>query len=481
MADVQPKFKFKKRSKASIKKKQLRGNNSSKVEEDTTTNDDVVNKESKADVANINTTTAIDDDNNEDEDEEPSALTAIMAVERRRKLLGNRNRGVDTANLGKNTLFTSKHTAITDASATDDTTTTQNNNKDFDERLNKSFAGGKLAGSNDMGGDDEDGILAKKHRLAMESYIKDNLNETKDDNKGDEKEKSNSNATATDAEKQMYAELLIPETITNTSGGNTPIKGSEGDVGAGGAMMGGTGIAEVALPIDERIKAMRETERVAMEYERARKARYGGGAEGDRLSEEGNVQQQPPATTTGSLDLTAMVPMNFASGPGKRKRQDEVGLVGIEDHSSSTTQTKQKPSFIGPGYNNAGSSAIPASSGLSVQKSDVDTLGASYSHNFQLHTKEWISRKRDERQLEIDEAEAQQAIDEGLTMNDCTDTRVGFEMSRKIARGEVNLTASAAAASRARIKNEWDNKGRQHQSSDERAFRQFMSKSRNRR
>jgi len=472
MADVQPKFKFKKRSKASIKKKQLRN---SKVEEDNTTNDNVVKKESKADVENINTTATAINDNNNEEEEEPSALTAIMAVERRRKLLGNRNRGVDTANLGKKS---TKQTAITinDTSATADDTATQNNNKDLDERLNKSFAGGKLAGSNDMGGDDEDGILAKKHRLAMESYIKDNLNETKDD-KRDEKEKSN-NTTTTDAEKQMYAELLIPESATNNHSGNTPIKGSEGDVGAGGAMMGGTGIAEVALPIDERIKAMRETERVAMEYERARKARYGEGADG--VPEEGNVQQQQ-SNTTDSLDLTAMVPMNFASGPGKRKRQDEVGLVGIEDHSSSTTQTKQKPSFIGPGYNNAGSSAIPALSGLSVQKSDVDTLGASYSHNFQLHTKEWISRKRDERQLEIDEAEAKQAIDEGQTTNDGTDTRVGFEMSRKIARGEVNLTASAAAASRARNKNEWDNKGRHLLSNDERTFRQFMSKSRNRR
>jgi len=472
MADVQPKFKFKKRSKASIKKKQLRGNNSSKVEDDTT-NDNVVKKQSKADVENINTTTTTTiDDNNNEEEEEPSALTAIMAVERRRKLLGNRNRGVDTANLGKKS---TKQTAITinDTAAEDDTTAHNNNNKDLDERLNKSFAGGKLAGSNDMGGDDEDGILAKKHRLAMETYIKDNLNETKD---GDEKEKSNNNNTTTDAEKQMYAELLIPESAT-TQRGNTPTKGSEGDVGAGGAMMGGTGIAEVALPIDERIKAMRETERVAMEYERARKARYGEGADGgDRMPE---VNEK--STDTTASDFTAMVPMNFASGPGKRKRQDEVGLVGIEDHSSSTTQTKPKTSFIGPGYNNAGSSAIPASSGLSVQKSDVSTLGASYSHNFQLHTKEWISRKRDERQLEIDEAEAKQAIDEGPTTNDGTDTRVGFEMSRKIARGEVNLTASAAAASRARNKNEWDNKGRQHQSSDERAFRQFMSKSRNRR
>ena len=469
MADVQPKFKFKKRSKASIKKKQLRN---SKVEDDNTTDDNVVKKQ-KADAENINTTTAIDD-NNKDEEEEPSALTAIMAVERRRKLLGNRNRGVDTANLGKNTI--TKHTTLNNTETTEDDTTTQNNNKDLDERLNKSFAGGKLAGSNDMGGDDEDGILAKKHRLAMESYIKDNLNETKYDQEK-EKEKSNSNATTTDAEKQMYAELLIPESITTTSSGNTPTKGSEGDVGAGGAMMGGTGIAEVALPIDERIKAMRETERVAMEYERARKARYGEGADGERVPEV----NEKPTDTTDSLDLTAMVPMNFASGPGKRKRQDEVGLVGIEDHSSSTTQSKQKPSFIGPGYNNAGSSAIPASAGISVQKSDVDTLGASYSHNFQLHTKEWISRKRDERQLEIDEAEAKQSVDEGQTTNDGTDTRVGFEMSRKIARGEVNLTASAAAASRARNKNEWDNKGRLHQSSDERAFRQFMSKSRNRR
>lgn len=52
-------------------------------------------------------------------------------------------------------------------------------------------------------------------------------------------------------------------------------------MGAGGAMMGGTGIAEVALPIDKRIRALRDTERAAAEHESAKgeQARQRGGEE----------------------------------------------------------------------------------------------------------------------------------------------------------------------------------------------------------
>ena len=150
MTDSQPKFKFKKRSKTS--KKNLRK-----------TDDDIKNNVDEG------TNSKIEDDNNcapssveEEEDEGPSALNTILAVERRRKLLDKRNRGVDTATLGKQTTKQTFTTNNTESETTIPINNTQN--KEFDQRLQMSFAGGKLAGSNDMGGDDEGGILAKKHK-----------------------------------------------------------------------------------------------------------------------------------------------------------------------------------------------------------------------------------------------------------------------------------------------------------------------------
>ena len=484
MTDSQPKFKFKKRSKTS--KKNLR-----KTDDDTKNN------------VGEGTNSKIEDDNNgapssveEEEDEGPSALNTILAVERRRKLLDKRNRGVDTATLGKQT---TKQAFSTNNTESETTTTpiTNTQNKDFDQRLQMSFAGGKLAGSNDMGGDDEGGILAKKHKLAMEDYIKQNLNAkdggvgtTINNNNGEENGNGTNNAT-TEAEKELYAELLVKDE-TNTNG--VANKEGEGDVGAGGAMMGGTGIAEVALPIDERIKALKETERVAMEIERARKARFGGmGEVGPRetFSNDGNSTSGQQQNNMNSSTLSAMVPMNFASGPGKRKRQEDVGLIGVVAESSSqqqSTNKSQTTTNIGPAYN-VESSAIPATSGYSassagshVQKSDVSTLGASYSHNFQLHTKEWVSRKRDERQSEIEAVQAQQMIDEGPTTAE-NEKRVGFEQSRKIAKGEVVAPATVSGGTAGGGRNEWDRKqgGGNQPSSDERVWRNFMSKQRNRR
>ena len=192
-----------------------------------------------------------------------------------------------------------------------------------------------------------------------------------------------------------------------------------------------------------------------------------------------------------SSSLSAMVPMNFASGPGKRKRQEDVNLIGVVAESSSqqqSTNKSQSTTNIGPAYN-VESSAIPASSGYSassagshVQKSDVSTLGASYSHNFQLHTKEWVSRKRDERQSEIEAVQAQQMIDEGPTTAE-NEKRVGFEQSRKIAKGEVVAPAAGSGGTAGGGRNEWDRKqgGGNQPSSDERVWRNFMSKQRNRR
>lgn len=430
MADIKPKFKFKK-PKSSPKKKQLRRDS-----------DDA--QDADASEASV-----------QQDEEEPSAIDKIRDLERRRKLF-SKNRGVDAANLGKATLLGKANSDEEDVDAP-----AAVKNKDLEERLKGTFDKGKLAGSNDMGGDDEGGILAKKHKKAMEEYIKSNLQEQQPDvsNGASDTNGEGEFKTSADLEKEMYSDLLVGE----ARGGISPKKEEE-DVGAGGAMMGGTGIAEVTLPIDERIKAMKDTERAAMEYEKAKKARLG------IVNDDDNGAGAPAATDTSqsSVDMEAlatMVPMNFASGPGKRKRKD------IPIAAGPTLSAPQQPintydpskSFAYPIY----SSAIPA--GSNIEKDNDTNLSSSYSHNFAQHNREWIEQKKDERQAEIDALAAQNAEDGPEESK----ARVGFDAARRLARGEV-IDVSANGGD---MKNEWDKKG----SNDDRVWKTFMSNERNKR
>ena len=82
-------------------------------------------------------------------------------------------------------------------------------------------------------------------------YIKQNLNEkdggvdtTNNNNNGEENGNGTNNAT-TEAEKELYAELLVKDE-TDTNG--VAKKEGEGDVGAGGAMMGDGSVALIVNP-----------------------------------------------------------------------------------------------------------------------------------------------------------------------------------------------------------------------------------------
>lgn len=109
----------------------------------------------------------------------------------------------------------------------------------------RTFAWGKLAGSNDKGGDDGDGwVLAKKHRGAMEEFIQKNLTDRRDEEKGSNgdgrNDDGNNNYVAvmtSEADRELYAEVL---------------EGSEGSGGEGGVDIGGKGTASARMPRERR-------------------------------------------------------------------------------------------------------------------------------------------------------------------------------------------------------------------------------------
>ncbi|EJK60953.1 hypothetical protein THAOC_18625, partial [Thalassiosira oceanica] len=282
-AAAAPKFKFKKR--AAKKKRQLRSKSADEEEGG-----------NKADEGAAHAAAGEDEEGG-------SALDAIMAVERRRRLLGGRSRGVDAKSLAKK--------AVARQSSDDGEADGKAKQKQGLDDL-KQFAGGKGAGTNDMGGDDDDGILAKKHKQAMEEYIQSNLTEKKDKPAEPTKFKE---ASADD--KELYGELIRSNSLNEERAAGIKNE-KEGDVGAGGAVLGGTGIAEVALPVEDRLKALKETERAAAQYNARRAGRAGAG----RFVPPGG--HAPPQDDEETSEMQAMLPMNFASGPSSRKRAPDM-------------------------------------------------------------------------------------------------------------------------------------------------------------
>jgi hypothetical protein len=110
-----------------------------------------------------------------------------------------------------------------------------------------------------------------------------------------------------------------------------------------------------------------------------------------------------------------------------------------------------------------------------------------------LHQQDWIAQRRDERQSEIDTLKAQQQQQQqhdngGVGDGSGSGTgggRMGFEMARKLAKGESIRPSNTRGPNGESLKNEWDRKqgggsSRQYRS-DDRVYKQFISSQRNRR
>ncbi len=289
----------------------------------------------------------------EDDDEhDSSAMDAIAQAKKKRKLLNEvlYKKGLDVTLKASSDVAGAAVESTSSAKETDDAT----------DRL-RSFAG--------EGGDAtaEGGVLQRKHMSAMEDFIQEKL---KQQNVGEEQEETTDVTTNTATDK-LYAELASESQKLSQI-----TQSGEGDTGAGGAMLGGTGIAEVTLPADDRIQTIRETQ--------------------DAVS-------------------------SFQTSEGK--------------HSSAVPQDFDKTSGT----------------------DELLNVPSSYSHNFQLHTQEWVQQKQQE-EVVSSPANNQEVHD------DSQDGRVGFDMARRrAAQGDVSATAPSQQE-------------KKNRSNDDRAWKNFMTK-----
>eukprot|EP00978_Attheya_sp_CCMP212_P024991 scaffold79539_cov54-Attheya_sp.AAC.3 len=450
-----------------------------------------------------------------DDGVEPSALESIRSIKQRRKIRNSltASRGVDALSLlqgGTHSKQRRRRQNQMEAGNDDNNDDDDEANAPLRDRLYGSFAGGTGADAADGMGE---GVMGKKHHEAMEAYIQkqmghDSLSSTSassNSHKNSHNKEDNTNvndgdgprmATTAQMEAQLYEELLATTTATSTSamgslqrGGEEEASGkmatagtaaAEGDVGAGGAVLGGTGIAEVELPVEERIQNVKRTEQAAA----ARARQYHPHNRKRHVSENKHEYSE-----TSHVVVEEMLPTNFGAGPSKRKKtQGSTGVrpvptVGGVPSSSLLDQKQQEE--------RGGASA--SSAGAEVLREDVSGLGASYSHNFKLHTHEWVHKRKEEREAELQAERVLQLANEGTATNR---QRMGFDAARRVARGQIPLptphhttegstgtrptTTGAATATGGNATNNRDNSNFQR-SNDDRVWKTFMARQRGRR
>jgi hypothetical protein len=323
-------------------------------------------------------------DHDEDHDEDYTTLDKIQAIKKSKKLKSfvRTQAKLEKQRMKKSSNATQDND---DEEEKEKERIAKEANQDLKDRLEGTFANRRGGGSgngefDDDDGDDEDGgVLRKKHKLAMEQYIQSQMNDGSADTSGNSTSYGNGNGdrkyqdeddTTIREKKDLYVQLLKSSTAvsaTSTAAANSSDAPQEGDVGAGGAMLGGTGIAEVILSVEDRLQNIKETEIALM-----------------KKQEEHNRRNKNIAAA--------------ASG----------GNTGAAARSYS--------------------SRTVSSAGQNVLSEDVSSLGASYAHNFRLHNSEWIKEKKQQEKAQYEALQQQgRSADDDNEMNK---QRVGFNAKR---------------------------------------------------
>eukprot|EP00557_Chaetoceros_sp_GSL56_P012660 CAMPEP_0176478496 /NCGR_PEP_ID=MMETSP0200_2-20121128/1218_1 /TAXON_ID=947934 /ORGANISM="Chaetoceros sp., Strain GSL56" /LENGTH=533 /DNA_ID=CAMNT_0017874439 /DNA_START=33 /DNA_END=1634 /DNA_ORIENTATION=+ len=323
-------------------------------------------------------------------------------------------------------------------------------NQDLKKRLEGNFA---IKGCNT---NEEDGnVLMRKHKVAMEEFIEQQIkvkdNNANGDNNAQQQQQQQQQGGADNDDdnallqvknsNDLYTKILqdAKQQLSSNDGKNTAAVAAaigdgstmtmeDSDIGAGGAMLGGTGIAEVALPVEERIKAARQTELAAarMEHKRMMKRRHGysnnnknykGGLDDDILEGKDGMD----------TSYEMMLPISFGVGPGKQRRKNLNANVKLQP------QEHELPSSL----LQADSSRRDVVLGRVLNKNSMPGIGSSYSHNFRLHNDEWIQKQKQQQQQQLQEEEDEQdkrivpLEGQGEAVVDDSN-RIGFEARKRL-------------------------------------------------
>ena len=467
-----------------------------------------------------------------EEEESSTTLDRILQTKKRRKLKNAllRQGGVGAAAAKKRRI--ADH-PIKDEGEGDDAGNNDTNDNardalvsgggscDLRQRLQGTFGGGNDGSSSAVDGEGAgEGVLGQKHRAAMDKYIQERMDSTngKDGRDGTQDKAGADRQLLLDEDalyRQVAAEVGVagmvqdqaaigtaaPAEASATADNKTTTK--EDDVGAGGMMLAGTGIAEVALPVDERIRTVRETELLASSATAGTsRGRGRGRMVGTSMAHPTNNRSAGYAAEgvgpMSAQDMKAMLPTSFGGGKKNNKKQQQLKGSDMTQEIAGTgmaaPQMAAAAMATAPSTTAAATGRKPpvaSSAGAAVLPTDVADLSQSYSHNFKLHTHQWVSDRKTEQQREIDRVRKEQEERDGTVENRA---RVGFEQARRVARGGEMAVAGGGGAggggsgsggggsgSHVTTGGMAGGGGDRNRSSDDRVWRSFVSKQRNRR
>jgi len=273
------------------------------------------------------------------------------------------------------------------------------------ERLQCNFSKEKSEGTNngDLSDDDDGeggGVLRQRKKLIMLQYIEQHL------------ECSSKLAPEADSA------LPIDSNVKDTSSFD-PLYQREADVGVGGTVLGGTGIAEVTLPVDYRLQSVQETEKILLSKQ-------------ERVHQHNSYDQLQSEN-----EIRKLLPTSFGDGVTKKKRMDDDCREMIQKNSTADIDPKRLiSSLLHKGNHLPNKTQFSASSaGVDVRHDDVSNLGRSYAHDFQLHNQEWIQNKREFQQREVDT----QKKNAEISSSEAVGERVGFDNLKKYGEGRSNF------------------------------------------
>jgi Hepatocellular carcinoma-associated antigen 59 len=130
----------------------------------------------------------------------------------------------------------------------------------------------------------KEGVLQQKHKEAMEVFIRDRMSANNQQTAAEGESAASDMPAKSQPQSALYRELAQSAARMAGASGNTisdandastsasrpAISTEDGDVGTGGALVAGTGIAEVLLPSSERQKVIQATEQLLHDRKRRR-------------------------------------------------------------------------------------------------------------------------------------------------------------------------------------------------------------------
>lgn len=342
---------------------------------------------SSADETQTNATSKEEDNKSEEKD---SALGKIQALKKARKI---------KSLLKISTLEKSqKKTLVGAAENEKEDKVIIQANQDLRQKLEGTF---EVRTGNAV--ENENSVMTLKHQMAMQEYIDAQMKKGEVPNASTythTDQVDQEDVSIVKDKKDLYAKILREATLIGS--GMNEEKQVDEDMGAGGEMLGGTGIAEVELPVEQRLQTAKET---ALAASRLGMKAAASGYTSSNARETDRITQQ---------ELAKMLPTSFVSGKRKSHVSKANVLASKESYSKSVNI---QPKVHVPLNKDV---AFPES-----QEVNLDGIGSSYAHNFRLHNKEWIQKKKEETHQESNKDSAsgeQEEVADG--------DRIGFDAKR---------------------------------------------------